>query len=268
MSNELSWVPEGVNMELPSSARIYDYLLGGGHNFEMDRTLADRLLTVVPARDMARLNRAFLGRSVQYLVGQGIRQFLDLGSGVPTVGNVHEVAQAAAPESKVVYVDIEPVAVAHSELLLQDNPNAGVIQADLRDPEGILDHQETRRLLDFSQPIALLLVGVLQFIPDADDPWAVIQRYREALPEGSYLAFSAFTWDGNREAMTKAVEVFKNTQEPIHPRTRADILRFAEGFELVEPGLVYTPNWRPETGTVAEEDVRHSNLFAAVGRKV
>ncbi|MCO1577973.1 SAM-dependent methyltransferase [Crossiella sp. SN42] len=268
MSNELSWVPEGVNMELPSSARIYDYLLGGGHNFEMDRTLADRLLTVVPARDMARLNRAFLGRAVQYLVGQGIRQFLDLGSGVPTVGNVHEVAQAAAPESKVVYVDIEPVAVAHSELLLRDNPNAGAIQADLRDPETILNHQETRRLLDFTQPVALLMVGVLQFIPDADDPWAVIQRYRAALPEGSYLAFSAFTWDGNREAMTKAVEVFKNTQEPIHPRTRADILRFADGFELVEPGLVYTPNWRPETGEVAEEDVRHSNLFAAVGRKV
>ncbi|MGO1056505.1 SAM-dependent methyltransferase [Crossiella sp. CA198] len=268
MSNELSWVPDGVNMELPSSARIYDYLLGGGHNFEMDRTLADRLLTVVPARDMARLNRAFLGRCTQFLVDQGIRQFLDLGSGVPTVGNVHEVAQAAAPDSRVVYVDIEPVAVAHSELLLQDNPNAAAIQADLRDPEAILNHPETKRLLDFSQPVALLLVGVLQFIPDDSDPWSVIQRYRDALPAGSYLAFSAFTWDGNREAMTKAVEVFKNTQEPIHPRTRADILRFAEGFDLVEPGLVYTPNWRPETETVHLEDVRHSNLFAAVGRKV
>ncbi|MBP2477467.1 hypothetical protein JOF53_006339 [Crossiella equi] len=268
MPNELNWVPDSVNMELPSSARIYDYLLGGGHNFEMDRAAADRLLTVVPARDMARLNRAFLGRAVQFLAESGIRQYLDLGSGVPTVGNVHEVAQSAAPESRVVYVDIEAVAVAHSELLLRDNANAGVIQADLRDPEAILGHPETRRLLDFGQPVALLLVGVLQFIPDADDPWAIIRRYRDHLPAGSYLAFSAFTWDGDREAMAKAVEVFSHTQEPVHPRTRADILRFADGFELVEPGLVYTPAWRPDTGTVDEEDVRHANLFAAVARKV
>ncbi|WP_086788108.1 SAM-dependent methyltransferase [Crossiella equi] len=268
MSNEPAWVPDGVNTELPSSARVYDYLLGGGHNFEMDRDTAERLETVMPARHMARNNRAFLGRAVQFLVESGIRQFLDLGSGVPTVGNVHEVAQRAAPESRVVYVDIEPVAVAHSKLWLAGNDRATIIQGDLRDPEHVLTHPDTARLLDFREPIALLMVAVLQFIPDADDPWAIIRRYRDHLPPGSYFAFSAFTWDGNPEAMARAVEVFSQTQEPLHPRTGEQIRRFADGFELVEPGLVPTPNWRPSSEVVDEEGGRQSNLYAGVGRKV
>jgi SAM-dependent methyltransferase len=261
-----SWVPEGVNTELPSAARVYDYLLGGGHNFAGDRVLAEKLVTVVPARDMARLNRAFLRRAVLYLLDAGITQFLDLGSGIPTVGNVHEVAQQENPDARVVYVDYEPVAVAHSELLLEGNANAAVLQADMRDPDKILQSPQVRDLLDLDKPLGLLMVGVVQFIPDADDPWALAVRYRDALAPGSYLALSAFTWDNAPAGMAGAVEVFKNSQDPIFPRTHAEITRMFDGLDLVEPGLVYTPQWRPER----QEDVADaakSNLYAGIAQK-
>lgn len=268
MEHNPSWVPDEVNLQIPSSARIYDYVLGGAHNFDVDRQAAERLLAAVPARDMARLNRSFLRRAVLFLVNAGIRQFLDLGSGIPTVGNVHEVAQHADPVCRVVYVDIEPIAVAHSQLMLADNDNATIIRADLRKPETILDHPETHRLLDLNQPLGLLMVGVMQFVPDSDDPWAIVADYRDALAAGSYLAMSHFTPDGMPERMAKAVEVFKTTQEPAYPRTHADILRMFDGFELVEPGLVYTAHWRPDTPEeLGDTPAHHSNLYAAIGRK-
>ncbi len=267
MTERPLWAPREVNLDVPSSARIYDYLLGGGHNFEKDRAAADNLLQVVPAKDMAARNRAFLCRAVHFLVESGIRQFLDLGSGVPTAGNVHEVAQDHDPLCRVVYVDIESVAVAHSELLLENNENATVIQADLRDPEAVFDSAETRRLIDPDQPLGLLMVGVMQFLPDAADPWNIVAGYRERLAPGSYLAMSHFTPDGNPEAMAKAVEVFKNTQEPAHPRTRDQVMRMFEGFDLVDPGLVYTVQWRPEPGAETDDHPEKSNLYAAVGRK-
>ncbi|MDQ3402298.1 MAG: SAM-dependent methyltransferase [Actinomycetota bacterium] len=266
MTETSGWVPEGVNTELPSAARVYDYLLGGGHNFAGDRALAEKLVKVVPARDMARLNRAFLRRAVLYLVEQGITQFLDLGSGIPTVGNVHEVAQEANSDARVVYVDYEPVAVAHSELILEGDANSGVIQADIRDPEKILGARRTQELLDLSEPLGLLMVGVVQFIPDADDPWTLAGRYRDALAPGSFLALSAFTWDNAPAGMAGAVEVFKNSQDPIFPRTRDEIMRMLDGLDLVEPGLVYTPHWRPERAEDTEAAAR-SNLYAAVARK-
>jgi SAM-dependent methyltransferase len=206
VDQNLRWVPPEVNVVVPSSARIYDYVLGGGHNFEVDRQAAERLLEAVPAREMARLNRAYLRRAVLFLIDAGIRQFLDLGSGIPTVGNVHEVAQEADPSTRVLYVDIEPIAVAHSELLLADNNNASVIRADLRKPETILDTSEAHRLLDMTQPLGLLMVGVMQFVPDSDDPWAIVASYRDRLAPGSYLAISHFTPDGMPERMAKAVE--------------------------------------------------------------
>lgn len=263
-----AWVPDEVNVVVPSSARIYDYLLGGAHNFEPDRQAAQRLLAAVPAQDMAWNNRAFLRRSVLFLIDAGIRQFLDLGSGIPTVGNVHEIAQEADPACRVLYVDIEPIAVAHSELLLAGNDNASVIRADLRKPETIFDSPETHRLLDLTQPLGLLMVGVMQFVPDSDDPLAIVAGYREHLASGSYLAMSHFTPDGMPERMAKAVEVFKNTQEPAHPRTHVQIMQLFDGFELVEPGLVYTSQWRPESPEDPGDQPRHSNLYAAVGRKL
>ncbi|WP_312872829.1 SAM-dependent methyltransferase [Kibdelosporangium persicum] len=260
------WVPTGVDEEVPSAARVYDYLLGGGHNFSADRALAENLLKVLPARDMARLNRQYLDRAVRFLVGEGVTQFLDLGSGIPTVGNVHEVAQKLNPAARVVYVDNESVAVAHSELMLRDNPNAAAIEADMRDPEGILGHERVRGLLDFSRPVALLMVGVVQFIPDTDDPWGIAETFRAALVPGSHFALSAFTWDNAPEGMRAAIEVFKNSRDPIFPRGREEILRMFGDFTLVEPGLVYTPEWRPDRAS-ALADASRSNLYAGVARK-
>jgi hypothetical protein len=260
------WVPTGVDEEVPSAARVYDYLLGGGHNFSADRVLADNLLKVLPARDMARLNRQYLDRAVRYLIDQGITQFLDLGSGIPTVGNVHEVAQKVNPAARVVYVDNESVAVAHSDLILRDNPNAAAIEADMRSPETIFRHPHVRRLLDFSQPLGLLMVGVVQFVPDADDPWAMAAKYRDALASGSYFALSAFTWDNAPEGMRAAIEVFKNSRDPIFPRTHEELMRMFGDFDLVEPGLVYTPQWRPDRAAAAT-DAGRSNLYAGVAVK-
>ncbi|GAB3884532.1 SAM-dependent methyltransferase [Kibdelosporangium lantanae] len=262
----IEWVPTGVDEEVPSAARVYDYLLGGGHNFSADRALAENLLRVLPARDMARLNRQYLDRVVRYLISQGITQFLDLGSGIPTVGNVHEVAQRINPAARIVYVDNESVAVAHSELMLRDNDNAAAVMADMVDTDAVFEHPEVRRLLDFSQPLGLLMVGVVQFIPDAADPWAMADRYRAHVAPGSYMALSAFTFDNAPEGMTQAIEVFKNSRDPIFPRSHPDLLRMFGDFDLVDPGLVYTPEWRPDRPADAA-DAAKSNLYAGVGRK-
>ncbi|RZS34401.1 S-adenosyl methyltransferase [Herbihabitans rhizosphaerae] len=267
MTDTPSWVPDGVNTEQPSAARVYDYLLGGGHNFAGDRALADNLVKVVPARDMARLNRAFLRRAVVFLVESGVKQFIDLGSGIPTVGNVHEIAQQADPSCKVVYVDYEPVAVAHSELILEGNDNATIIQADMTQPDAVMNDPKTKRLINFDEPVGLLMVGVVQFVPDEADPWAVADRYREVLPDGSYFALSAFTSDNAPEGMKKAVEVFAKSQDPIFPRTHEEIQRMFGDFELVEPGLVYTPEWRPERADEVGDDAKKSNLYAGVAQK-
>jgi len=215
---------------------------------------------------MARLNRQYLDRVVRYLISQGVTQFLDLGSGIPTVGNVHEVAQKINPAARVVYVDNESVAVAHSELMLRDNKNATAVMADMVDTDAVFSHPEVQRLLDFSQPLGLLMVGVVQFIPNAADPWAMADRYRARVASGSYMALSAFTFDNAPEGMTKAIEVFKNSRDPIYPRSHADLLRMFGDLDLVDPGLVYTPEWRPDRPADAA-DAAKSNLYAGVGRK-
>ncbi|QFZ22307.1 SAM-dependent methyltransferase [Saccharothrix syringae] len=267
MSERTGWSPDGIDISLPSSARIYDYLLGGGHNFAADRATAEELVRVLPVREMARLNRSYLRRAVLALVEAGIRQFLDLGSGIPTVGNVHEVAQEVEPSCRVVYVDVEPVAVTHARALLVGNPRATAVQADLRDPAAVLGHPETRRLLDPDRPVGLLAVGVLQFIPDSDDPWGLLARYRDALPSGSYLALSHFTPDRMPRAMAAGADIFRQTAEPITPRTRAQVLRMVDGFDVVPPGLVFTPQWRPESPEDVPADPGRANLYAVVGRK-
>ena len=259
------WIPAEVDTDRPSAARLYDYYLGGGHHFAADRELAQRIYQVVPETPyMARMNRAFLRRATEFCARQGIRQFLDLGCGLPTTGAVHEIAQAIDPAARVMYVDDEPVAVAHSELILEHHDNTAVLHADLRNPDHVLNHPRTRRLLDLSQPIALLTVAVLHFVSDADDPAGIIRRYREAMAPGSYFVLSHGTGDTLFAEGQSVVELYRDSQNPGYLRTKAEVAALLDGFDLVEPGLVFVPRWRPASPEDAE-DAERSSFYGAVG---
>lgn len=246
---------------------MYDFYLGGSHNFEADRALARVAVSHWPDLPLVmRANRAFLRRAVRYLLEQGVTQFLDLGSGIPTVGNVHEVATALNPDSRVVYVDVDPVAVAHSHALLEGVPGAAIVQADVRDPDTVLSAPQTTELLDFSRPVAVLMVALLHFIPDADDPASVIASYRTAMSPGSHLALSHATLDGNVELMRDHEQIYRRSATPIHARTRAQVTALLHGFDLIEPGVVYMPLWRPNPSEQAPENPERYSGYAAVGR--
>ncbi|HEX3591749.1 MAG TPA: SAM-dependent methyltransferase [Pseudonocardiaceae bacterium] len=263
------WVPEGVNLHQPSVARVYDYVLGGGHNFEVDRAIARRLIAVQPnVTDMARRNRAFLQRVVRFLVDAGIRQFLDLGSGIPTVGNVHEVAQQTAPGTRVVYVDYEEVAVAHSRMLLDGNDDADIVFADVTHTDEVLNAPATRALLDFDQPIGILAVTIGHYIPTSADPVGVFARYRDAVVPGSYLAMSHLTDDFDAIHGDEIIETMRSTRDNVFPRTRDEVMELFSGFELVEPGLSTTSQWHPELGVTQAVDPEADGLYAAVGKRV
>jgi S-adenosyl methyltransferase len=265
-----SWAPPEVDVERANVARVYDALLGGSHNFAVDRDVASALTAIEPtARDAARANRAFLGRAVRFLVDAGIRQFLDIGSGVPTLGNVHEIAQGAAPGSHVVYVDTDPVAIAHSRSILSGNDAATIVHADLREPESILTHPEVERLIDFDRPVALLLVAVLHFILDEERPGDLVKQYAAAMPPGSHLVISHGTLDGRSSKVAEAVEkLYSRASAPGRPRDHASVRAFFDGFELLEPGLVHLPLWRPdEDDDVPFEEAARSMGYAGVGRK-
>lgn len=267
VSEQASWVPADLDLDKPSAARLYDHLLGGAHNFAADRQLAGEFLKALPsARDVARLNRAFLRRAVVFMAGWGIRQFLDVGSGIPTAGNVHEIAQGVDPQARVVYVDYEAVAVSHSQLILAGNDRATIIQADLLDPESILAHPETRRVLDFSQPVGLIMAGVFHFVPPEADAPAIVARYRDVLAPGSHLALSQFTADISPAEMAEVVSVMSRSADPVHPRTREQVLELFDGFDLVEPGLVGTALWRPDDPSQAADEPGGSQIYAGVGR--
>lgn len=259
------WVPVGINLEVPSAARIYDYLLGGGHNFAADRAVSEKVLRVLPnGREVARSNRAFLARAVRYMIDEGIRQFLDLGSGIPTAGNVHEVVQHMDPNSRVVYVDDEPVVVAHSELILRDDDRTAVVQADLCHPEEVLAAPEVQRLIDFSQPVGLLTVAVFHFVPDQRNPAEILARYRAALPSGSLVALSHLTADQFPGEMAAVVEAMRNSRDPMYFRTYDDVVALFDGLDLAPPGVVSAPNWRAEPGA----DTGQEGVYAGVGRKL
>jgi hypothetical protein len=262
------WVPEDVDTERPSVARSYDYMLGGSHNFAADREFAHKVLAVVPEAALhAQANRAFLRRAVRFLVDAGVRQFLDIGSGIPTLGNVHEIAQKAAPEARVVYADIDPVAVAHSRAILAGNDRATAIKADLRWPDAILAHPDGRALLDLTQPLGVLLVSVLHYIPDADDPGGIVARLREVMAPGSYVAIAHGVNEARPDDVSQISQLSRQTTTPITYRSRADVERFFIGFDLVEPGLVWAPQWRSDSpGEVADRS-ELSGIFVGVGRK-
>jgi hypothetical protein len=266
VSQQTNWVPTSVDLEKPSAARAYDYLLGGNHNFQVDRDFVEKLMRHQPdTKRFVIMNRAFMRRAVLYMVEQGIRQFLDLGSGIPTVGNVHEIAQQVDPATRVVYVDNEHVAVAHSQLILEHNDNASIVQADITRPGLVLNDPETRRLLDFDKPIGLLGITIGHYILDEHDPVKVFATYRDALAPGSLLALTHLTGDFDAAQGDELTEMMKQTQNNVTTRTRAEVLELFGDFELVEPGLVTTSRWRPE-GQAPDESA-NDGLWAGVARK-
>lgn len=269
MSADGSTIDDGPP-ERPSAARMYDYFLGGYHNFAIDRKMAEAASGAYPDLPLVlRANRAFLRRSVTFLSEQGIDQFLDLGSGIPTVGSVHQVAQALNPQAHVVYVDIDPIAVSHGKTLLKDNPTATVVGADLHQPDAILAHPDVRLHLDFARPVAVLMVAVIHFFLDDMEAERVVQVFREAMPAGSYLVMSHAGIEAVEQDMRAQAEaIYARSGNPIRMRTQAEIARFFEGLDLVEPGLVPVPLWRPESpdDLFLDEPERSSGLVG-VGRR-
>jgi trans-aconitate methyltransferase len=250
-------------------ARVYDYMLGGKDNYAADRAAVEAWLKVDPGMAfIARANRAFLGRVVRYLAGEaGIRQFLDIGTGIPTAGNTHQVAQAIAPESRVVYVDYDPIVLAHARALLTSSDEGATeyVDADLRGTSTILN--QAGRLLDFTKPVAVTLLAVLHAVPDSDDPYAIVARVMDAVPPGSYLAVSH---PGSDLIPPQTLEEMRDvahrmSQQQYTHRTHLEVARFFAGTDLMEPGLVPVEEWRPEPGGTGEAG--RSRVWGAVGRK-
>jgi len=265
---ERGMAARSIDTTTPNVARIYDYLLGGKDNFAADRGAARHLIAAIPdVAAIARDNRSFLGRAVRYLAGPvGIRQFLDLGGGLPTQANVHELAQGVAPDVRVAYVDNDPVVASHGRALLASRDRVTMALADLRDPASVWRHPDVASLLDWTQPIAVLCTSTLHFVPDEDEPHKIIAEYRDHMAPGSYLVITHGTMEedpaGERD---KAAVVYRQASSQLHVRPLADVRRFFDGLELVEPGLVWITEWRPEPGTAPTG--RAHSMRGGVGRK-
>jgi len=269
MTTPREWIPPQIDPEVPNTARVYDYWLGGGFNFAADRALAAKISQIMPGvAEAARFNRAFLRRAAVFMVESGIRQFLDIGSGLASAGTLHETVQQVAPECRVVYVDRDPVAVAHNGLLIAGNDQVGVIEADLRDVDGILGADETRHLLDFDQPIGVFMLLILHFVPDSWDPAGILARYREKMASGSYLALSQVAADASTPKLSEAIDIYNDTHNRPYPRTHDEVLRFFTGFDMVEPGLVGCALWRPDgADSISDNPEANALPYAGVGRK-
>ncbi|MQA88452.1 MAG: SAM-dependent methyltransferase [Streptosporangiales bacterium] len=261
-----------MNTNVAHQARVYDYLLGGKDNYDVDREAAHRAFAAYPggvagASALARANRAFLGRAVHYLASDaGIGQFLDIGTGIPTANNTHEVAQRVAPESRIVYVDKDPIVLAHARALLSGTREGAThyIDADLRDPDKIL--QEAAGTLDLGQPVAIMLVLILHMLADEEDPYQVVARLLEAVPVGSYLVIAHAANDIQRELVEANEVISKRMTEPVFPRSYPEVARFFDGLELVEPGVVPVNQWRPGVGVPGAGS--EFAIHCGVGRKV
>jgi SAM-dependent methyltransferase len=261
----------GIDTTKPNVARIYDYLLGGKDNFAADRAAAQQLIAAAPdIAGIVRDNRAFIGRAVRYLVnGAGIRQFLDLGGGLPTQLNVHEMAQQLAPDARVVYVDNDPVVSLHGQALLARGAGVAMVGADLRKPADILEHPEVVGLLDLTQPVAVMCASVLHFVPDEDEPHRIIAEYRDRMAPGSYLAIShgasATAEEDPAGVVDSFTSVYRQASAQLHVRSLAEIQRFFDGFDLIDPGVVWMNEWRPDPGVLPSGQV--TSLRAGVGRE-
>jgi S-adenosyl methyltransferase len=263
--------PVDLRTDRPHPARVYDYLLGGKDNFPADREAAEQGLRANPnSRIPPRENRAFLRRVVRFLAAEaGIRQFLDIGTGIPTSPNVHEVAQAVTPAARVVYVDNDPIVLAHARALLTSSGEGrtAYIDADLRDVDRIVGSPELRSTLDLDQPVGLLLIAILHFIPDEDDPYGVVDQLLAALPSGSYLALSHLTGDFDPEAWEGVAAVYRKSGVIMRVRSRPEIERFFDGLELLEPGVTSVSRWRPDPGEPSRATDAQVSVLGGVARK-
>jgi hypothetical protein len=266
VSGEDDEEPPEIDITIAHPARMYDFYLGGKTHFAADREAAEKVLAVLPeGRDMAIANRAFLGRAVRFLTGQGITQFLDIGTGIPSPGSTSEILRGRADHARVVYVDNDPIVIAHARALLADGEIATVVHADLRQPAELLAAPGVTKVLDFSQPVAILLVAVLHFVRESEDPQGIVRQLRDALPAGSYLAISHGTADFSPARATAAVSGYDQAAAPFVLRSKEQVGGFFDGLRLVEPGLVQLPYWRPD-GAV-DADASKIWLYAGVGRK-
>jgi hypothetical protein len=267
-------VPPGVDPSVPTAARIYDYMLRGHNYFDADERACQRLLAAVPyAQDVAGANRGFHQRAVKWMAEHGIRQFLDIGSGLPTVGNTHEVVQKLVPGVHVVYVDKDPMVALHSEALIENSGSVSVICADLREPDTILENPELLRLIDFSQPVALCITAVFHFVSDTDDPWSLLRHYMDLLVPGSYLSLSHLTDDYQAPAAAEGFRaVFDSATDHMYFRSKAKVARFFDGLEIVtpyegaEPDVTFAGYWGCEDVELADSDGSRW-LYCAVARK-
>ncbi len=260
--------PEQIDTSKPHTARIYDYLLGGWDNYEVDRQAAERVIDLAPdARVSVRANRDFLRRAVRMVVGAGVRQILDIGTGIPTSPNTHEVAGESAPGVRVAYVDNDPIVATHAGAKLTNAGNAGFALADVRDPRSVIEHPLVNEMIDFSRPVALLLVAVLHFIEDSEDPAGIINALTERLVPGSYLVLSHGTLDFHRNGVGDAREVYQDATATLNTREYDEILPFFDGFDLLDPGLVQVPLWRPDSPLPEADELRRIAFYGGAAVK-
>jgi hypothetical protein len=257
-----------IDTTTPHPARMYDALLGGKDNYRADQEAVRQVLKAAPeARDSARANRAFLQRSVRFLVGEaGIRQIIDIGTGIPTAGNVHQVAGEIAADTRVVYVDNDPIVHVHANALLAGGGTTSIVLADVREPEVILAHPKTRELINFSQPVGLLLVAILHFITEAEDPARIVAVLRDALPNGSFLVLSHATGDLRPDAAQSAADVYDGATSSVTLRGKAQVEALFNGWELIEPGVVQVPLWRPDGRKPRPKELDKAWVYGGVGR--
>jgi len=254
--------------DIPSAARVYDYLLGGKDNYPADRALAESMIAQLPNVQLAvRWNRAFLHRVVRYLIREaGVRQIVDIGAGLPTVGNTHEIARDADPEARVVYVDHDPVVLAHARSMLHGVPNTAIIEHDLLEPDKILADPILHSLIDVSEPTAFLFLSILHFVPDEADPAGLIATLLDPFPAGSHVAISHATPDTVPQ-VNDVERVFDEATEQAHVRSRSAVMKLVSGLEVVEPGLTWPPEWRPDPGDEVPANAAESYYCVVVARK-
>ena len=266
---QADWAADKVALDRPNVARMWDYFLGGYHNFAIDRQAAERAIQLYPDMPLvAKATRAFLRRIVRFQLEQGIDQFLDIGSGMPTAGNVHEVTQRINPSARVAYVDIDPVVIAHSQAILRDADHAVAIQADARRPQEVLAKPEIRDFLDFTRPIGVVAVAILHFVPDNAEARDVLHSLTDGVVAGSYVALTHATADAVDTAIAQAGEQnYQRANAPFHFRTHAEVAAILGGLELVEPGLVYLPLWRPDVDDDLLDQPERSANYGALGIK-